>query len=241
AAPFLPRVVMGRLILSLARWGVSKQEIQRLTNAQVPARYQVVQQWRRERRLPRWIALADGDQLLPLDLDNSLSVESFLHLIKQREEAALSEVFPGPDELCARGPEGRFAHELIVPFVKKPELHEERKQMTLLSPRAEARTIRRRFAPGSEWVYAKLYTGAAVADQILREVIRPLTQELQEAGEIERWFFIRYSDPDWHLRIRFHGAPEKLHAEALPALQAAVAPLLQNGLIWRMRLDTYER
>jgi hypothetical protein len=37
---------------------------------------------RRERRLPRWIVVADGDNALPIDLDNILSVESFAHLVK---------------------------------------------------------------------------------------------------------------------------------------------------------------
>ncbi|PYV43188.1 MAG: hypothetical protein DMG06_11525 [Acidobacteria bacterium] len=117
-APFLPRVVMGRLVLSLARWRVSKEEIQRLSAVHEVARFQAVQQWRVERRLPRWIALADGDHTLPVDLDNLLCIETFLHLIKQREEAAVTELFPGPEQLCARGPEGRFVHELIVPFVR---------------------------------------------------------------------------------------------------------------------------
>src|SRR4029077_19549035 len=42
-------------------------------------------------------------------------------------------------------------------------------------------------------------------------------------------------------RLRFHGTPEKLHAEVLPALQAATSPPLNDGVLWRIHLDTYER
>jgi thiopeptide-type bacteriocin biosynthesis protein len=75
----------------------------------------------------------------------------------------------------------------------------------------------------------------------LRDVVRPVTATALESGAADRWFFVRYGDPDWHLRLRFHGRPARLHGEVLPALQAAVAPLLADGRLWRVQLDTYER
>ena len=78
-----------------------------------------VQSWRAARRLPRHVALADGDNELAIDLDNVLTVEAFLHAVKGRAAARLTELFPPADELCVRGPEGSFVHEIVVPFVKK--------------------------------------------------------------------------------------------------------------------------
>lgn len=145
-------------------------------------------------------------------------------------------MFPGPDKLCARGPEGRFVHELVIPFVRcrppTPKLH----------PPVEVKDeIRRRFPPGSEWLYVKLYTGTSTADLVLHDVVRPVTQEALRCGAAERWFFIRYGDPDWHLRLRFQGVPQRLQGEVLPALERALSPLLEDGRVWRVQLDTYER
>jgi thiopeptide-type bacteriocin biosynthesis protein len=67
-----------------------------------------------------------------------------------------------------------------------------------------------------------------------------LISVLGEHGAVDRWFFIRYGDPDWHLRVRFHGQPSRLHGEVLPSLEAATAPLIDDGRIWRVQLDTYE-
>ena len=61
------------------------------------------------------------------------------------------------------------------------------------------------------------------------------------AGTVDHWFFIRYSDPHWHLRLRLHGEPVRLHTEVLPRLQAVVGPLLEDGRIWRFQIDTYQR
>ena len=216
SAPFLPRVVCGRLVLSLAQWNVSKEELKRLAGSRGAERFRMVQSWRAKLGLPRLIVLADGDNRLPVDLANVLSVESFVHLIKDREEARLIEMFPGPDELCARGPEGRFVHELVVPFVRTPAARRPPPAAATTRPPAPGAALPRSFPPGSEWIYAKLYGGASAADRVLREIVAPLVEKTLDSGAADRWFFIRYGDPDRHLRLRLHGEPARLLGEVTP-------------------------
>lgn len=244
--PFLPRVVSGRLVLSRARWRSTHHELKFLGQARGAARFSEVQRWRAARCLPRWVALVDDDNELPIDLDNVLTVDVLVELVKGRKEATLVELFPGPDELCVRGPEGRFVHELVVPFIKKDEgkrMKDEKGNQELSSSfLLHPSTLQERsFPPGSEWLYVKLYAGAAALDQVLHDVVRPVAEAAIRSGPADRWFFVRFGDPDWHLRLRLHGEPSRLHAEVLPALQAAVAPLLESSRIWRMQLDTYQR
>lgn len=235
AAPFLPRVTSGRLVLSRASWNLTEKDLRALGAASDGAMFEAVSKLRTERKLPRWVALQDGDNELPLDLENMLSVETFVHLVKKRPRATLVEMFS--DELCAEGPEGRFVHELVVPFVQTPrEMPEERSTLEKSISRS-----RRTFPPGSEWLYAKIYTGAATADRILVDVLSPMVARTICPDGADRWFFIRYGDPDWHLRIRFCGDPARLHSCVLPALQGGMGPLLDEGLVWRFQLDTYER
>ncbi|HEY6929878.1 MAG TPA: lantibiotic dehydratase [Thermoanaerobaculia bacterium] len=241
-APFLPRVTCGRLVFSPARWTISGDEIKPLGRSRGADRFRAVQSWRAKRRLPRIVLLSEGDNLLPVDLDNLLSVESFVQLVKDRGEARLAEMFPGPDELYARGPEGRFVHELIVPFVRTSSAVTE-PPVALATKRetSAAADSHRRFPPGSEWLYAKLYAGAASIDSVLRETVAPLVRRALRSGAADRWFFVRYDDPQHHLRLRFHGGPARLLAKLVPDLQKAAAPLLDEGRIWRLQLDTYER
>jgi len=251
SAVFLPRVTMGRLVLSRACWRVGKEDLQPLAKCQGAQRFQAVQQWRARRGLPRWVVLADGDNALPVDLGNVLSVEMLVHLAKGRDEALLTELFPGPEQFCASGPEGQFVHELVVPFARGQEAAGQREgvmragaplRSALDSPKlGPLFRVARAFPPGSEWLYAKLYTGPSTADHVLREVIRPLTQEALSSGGADRWFFVRYADPDPHLRLRIHGAPDDLHGQVWPTLQTSLAPLLEDGWLFRIQLDTYER
>jgi thiopeptide-type bacteriocin biosynthesis protein len=232
-APFLPRVVSGRLVLSRACWNLDETELRALTQAASGSAADL-RDWRGRLRLPRYVALVDDDNELVVDLDNALSVTALGHQLRGRRRATLVEMYPRPDELCATGPEGRFVHELVVPFVKT----------TPSAPQAQPATIgavRRRFPPGSEWLYVKLYTGMGTADQVLNHLIDPLVRSSLRTGAADSWFFLRYGDPDWHLRLRLHGEPERLHTDVLPRLQSAAGALLDDGRLWRIQLDTYER
>ncbi len=245
SAPYLPRLTYGQVVLARATWWMLQDEIEPLTKAQGTERYRAVQEWRRRRKLPRLVALVDADNELLVDLDNVLSIETFLDVVEGRDRARLVEFFPGPDRLPATGPEGRFLNEILIPFVSRPRQAAVPSLATegalQKAAAANAPTLRRSFPPGSEWLYAKLYTGTATADGLLREVVAPVAREALAAGEADGWFFIRYGDPEWHLRVRFHGDPAKLQAGVLTRLHAALDPLLADGRIWRVQLDTYER
>ncbi|HYL05372.1 MAG TPA: lantibiotic dehydratase, partial [Thermoanaerobaculia bacterium] len=240
SAPFVPRVTHGRLVLTRAGWWMTGEEIKQLAKAAGADRYAAVQEWRRRRRLPRLVTLADGDNELLVDLDNALAIDAFLDVVEERDRARLHELFPGPDELIARGPEGRFVHEVVVPFHRLPR-QAAAQTAAAAAAAGNGLAVRRSFPPGSEWLYAKLYTGTATADRVLRGVLAPIVREALAAGWIDGWFFIRYGDPEWHVRVRFHGDPAALAARVLPALHAGVAPLLDNGELWKLQLDTYER
>jgi thiopeptide-type bacteriocin biosynthesis protein len=71
--------------------------------------------------------------------------------------------------------------------------------------------------------------------------VAPVAREALAAGEADGWFFIRYGDPEWHLRLRFHGDPARLQSGVLTRLHDALDPLLADGRVWRVQLDTYER
>jgi thiopeptide-type bacteriocin biosynthesis protein len=239
---FLPRVRSGRLVLHRARWKLFGEEIETLRSGSSTARFAAAQRLRAQRRMPRRVLLADGDNELLVDFDNVLSVEAWLDVLEPRREATLVELFPRPEDLCARGPEGKFVHELVVPFVRSGEAASPTVAVAARPVHAvRAGAVERSFLPGSEWLYAKLYLGTATADAVLRDVVGPVTREVQASAVADSWFFIRYGDPSWHLRLRFHGAPQRLIAEVMPLLQSAVAPLLDDGRLWRMQFDTYDR
>ena len=233
-APFTPRVRFGSLIVSRARWWVSGKELGELDRSDPVARWRAVQAFRERRRLPRWICLVDGDNVLPIDLDNVLGVDTFVRTARHRGDVLLEELFPGPDELVADAPDGRHAMEVVIPLVRTTP--------AAPVPRAAADTseapfLRRVFPPGTEWSFLKLYAGSATADRLLQAEIAPLARHLLDSGAADSWFFLRYADPGFHLRVRFHGDTDAIR----PALDALVARVVDGGLVHDAVLGTYRR
>ena len=255
AAPFLPRVVSGRIVFALARWTMNADAIKSLSRLQGAEAFAGLQTWRRMQRppAPRWVELVEADNTLPLDLENILAVDVLLHRLRGRPVAILSEIHPDADHLVAHGPEGSFRHELVIPFerLRDESMAPERvspdigsvESRSALAPDRSTPTGKesRRFLPGSEWLYAKLYCGTSEADHILREVVRPVVNEALRTGAARRWFFIRFGDPDWHLRLRFSGESTRLVAELLPLLHDRAEGLSREGRLWRLEFDTYDR
>ena len=102
-------------------------------------------------------------------------------------------------------------------------------------------TIQRIFIPGSQWVYLKLYTGEKIADDILTKAIAPILKTLQKKQYLKKWFFIRYSDPDFHLRIRLLVFDVQNIGEIVHFFYQKLYKLNQYHLLWKVQLDSYNR
>jgi len=101
--------------------------------------------------------------------------------------------------------------------------------------------IQRTFIIGDTWSYFKLYTGFKTADKILTDLIYPLSQQLLQQKIIDKWFFIRYSDPKFHLRIRFHTDDVSKTGIIINAFNKAIKQYVSNDLVWKVQTDTYNR
>jgi thiopeptide-type bacteriocin biosynthesis protein len=226
-APFLPRVRCGRLILSRAQWRLTPSQRLSIANARGSELFKVVTALRRDIRLPRWVLLHEGDNALPCDLENVVSLEALAHVLR-RENRLLTELYPDSEEFVATNDSGTFMHAIVVPFIRSSSSQARRPAASETSRPRSAGTVARIFPPGSEWLYLKIFCAPRVADSLLSRVFAPLLQE-SLAGLVDRWFFVRYYDPRPHLRLRFHGEAKRLSGEVLPLCMEALSPLAQGG------------
>lgn len=239
SAPYLPRVVFGKAVLSRARWRVSSEELEQLAREHGAHRHIAIRKWREQRGIPRRALLVEREQELFLDFENVLCIDSFLDLTRRSSGAVLEEIFPPLEELPVKGPEGRFVHQIIVPFTRVEAASSYR---PLRGAEASLRCGRQgRFAPGSEWLTAKIYCGTSVADAVLKEAVAAVVQRAMADGAADGWYFLRYLDPDPHLRVRFHGAPSRLLSEVMPNLHRMLSDFLGDGRVWCLQLDTYQQ
>jgi thiopeptide-type bacteriocin biosynthesis protein len=237
-----------QFVLARARWNLEAADIEPIRKASGAARQRRLRELRERLGIPRTVVMADDDNELVLDLENVLAVDAFVE--RARGGAVLAEWLVG-DGFC-KGPEGEFAHEIVVPFVRRKattaaSVHRgpaPRALSTASTPLAHRPKVSRRdrsFAPGSEWLYAKLYGGEASLDLVLVDAVEPLRRFALDTGAADGWFFLRYADPDSHLRVRFHGDARRLTAEIWPELERRLEPWLATRALHRIELGTYER
>lgn len=243
---FLPRVIYKNTILHLAKWNFLQEDIENIRNREGEIDKVILDEFKNKWRLPRHIVLSEGDNELLVDLDNPQMVQLWLETVRNKESFIMKE-FIAPKKGVTDENDRSYANQFIAVLSKnKSELS--RKEARIDSDpisvgRSEDRHVpeKRVFTLGSEWVYFKLYCGVKSADRILLEAIRPMTGDLSRLGLIDKWFFVRYNDPDFHLRVRFHLKDIKKIGDVIMTIHSRLDAFESGGYIWKLQTDTYNR
>ena len=243
--PFLPRVEMGSVVLAPAQWRIDAlARDTRLT----PDRERfddLLARWRSDWMVPRRVYLAAGDNRLLLDLASPAQAGQLrdeLRRMRNGDVIVLQEPLPGPEHAWLEGPDGRYLPELIISLIQR-----DRPASAAANPppgrpaSAPVRRDDRLRMPGSDWLFAKLYGPADGQDELLAGPVRTFGEFATASGLAEQWFFVRYADPEPHLRLRFAGDPDDLIGGVLPRLCSWAQELLAGGFCDRVAFDTYER
>ena len=234
-SPFLPRVVYGKHVLAKARWRVEGRELKAALVTSVGRPWEAFQCLREQRGFPRWVVLVEADNQLVVDLDQVNRVEALCHLVANCSVFLLAECFPHPDKALVTSPEGAFTHELVIPFEALDAPLRSKAPLEHLAMGAEPRG----YAPGSEWLYLKLYCGSTSADRVMKD-LEPVLWMTKAEGLWDRWHFVRYQEPAHHLRLRFRGNPGVLLSVLLPRVLHQLEVGQARGLVWKTQVDTFE-
>lgn len=233
---FLPRVVYENVILFPATWNLKKDDFKEILSVKNENLQNATSEWRTKNKIPRYIYLADGDNKLLIDFENNLCIKTFIETIKNRQSIQLVEFNFNPETAVVQGPEGSFVNEFIISFYRK-----EKEDKSFHAKTNSVQEVKRTFVPGEEWLYYKLYCGTKTADAILTKCIKPLAEQLILANLIDKWFFIRYTDPKHHLRIRFHLTNPENTGQLMNLINQFTKAYTESGLIWKIQTDTYQR
>jgi thiopeptide-type bacteriocin biosynthesis protein len=235
--PFLPRVSYGRIILSKARWLLNNEDVNGLKEKTEEELMKCFEKLTRDKLLPEYVLLSEGDNELLLHLKNIYCVQLLLSAIKKTESVILTETLDFPKQCWIKADEGSYAGEFIFAFNATDKTCRS-KSFALPQPTA----IKRIFPVGSEWLYAKIYCGAKTSEKLLGSVIKPFCEELYADQLIDRFFFLRYNDQSHHLRIRFHNSKNKNFWKGIIyRLNQVLAPFFENRLVHNLQFETYKR
>ncbi|SDR21668.1 lantibiotic dehydratase [Thermostaphylospora chromogena] len=213
--PALPRVRVGRIVLAPARWRLPERP------DGTPDPDADLERWCAEWSVPRYVYAGQFDNRLLLDLASDSGRELLRQQMRKGVEA-VEEALPGPEHAAARGHDGSaYMAEVVISLLA------DRPRPTPAPPVRDDTvypTAARLVPPGRDWWYFKLYGPSSLQNTVLRRLGERLDEE---------WFFVRYADPQPHLRIRVRARG----ASPFPVM----ADLLDQGLVADVRLAVYDR
>lgn len=235
---YFPRVTYQGVILHAAKWKISTERCHDLLSLPKDKQIDNVNQWRKELGLPRRVALINGDSELPFDFENNFSTETLLHILRKEKMAIFKELIFDDFKSPIMDPMGgRYCNEFFATLL----IENESDESNSINFVKETENVQRSFSVGSEWLYYKVYCTPTTADAIIIEKLQPLIVMLLAKGAITSWFFIRYSDPEDHLRLRFKLSSKLALSLATEDILNCLDPFLRTGLVKDIQIHTYER
>jgi thiopeptide-type bacteriocin biosynthesis protein len=91
------------------------------------------------------------------------------------------------------------------------------------------------------WISAHIYFEGNIyskfCDDLIKHVLTPFINKEQNKHLYEKYFFIRYTDNDPHIRVRFYGAKNKLEKELQSIFENQVCQDLKNFITYNKSND----
>lgn len=230
---FFPRLYYKTTIISPAMWNFGESITEQLKNIN-EGDDSFIHELRVKYRIPQRVLHVDGDNDLLVDFDNPGSVQIWLNLVKARPTVLLKEFLYQEDPS-----NNTFMHQYIASIVcTEKKVYGDPIPFGSLNNQGETP---RQFLLGSEWLYLKLYCGIGSVDTVLTKMVSPLMKQLMQQGVLHKWFFVKYFDTDYHIRLRLH---LKNSADMHLVLSIFNDHMLQSPdkqLVWKIQPDVYTR
>ncbi len=235
---FIPRIQWNDIILRKATWQLRKSDFEGLIKNGGDVKLRLLA-FRQKWNLPNQIYYLERDNRLFIDFTNELSQSLFINTIKNKKSILLEEFLYDSKFNPVSDSKGNvFVNQIIASLYKNVQTSRNNKNAN--NP-TTSKKIRRKFAPGSKWLYFKIYCEPKITDHVLITVLRPLIRKYQKNKWIKRWFFLRYDDSEHHIRIRFEVASKENIASIMETMNKIISKDIENRSVNKIQLDTYNR
>lgn len=190
--------------------------------------------------VPKYVYLTFADNRILLNIENEECIKILFHECKNTFQEIVLNAYECEGSNIVKNGDCDYACELVIPLikVKKDEIIQTKfsKKLNNISSLSSNRIK----DPFDEWIYLKLYGTSSSADDLIAYSISEYCNNLVKNKNIDKYFFMRYVDPEQHIRLRLNGEENKL-LEIYPDLRKWLNSLKEEGLMTHFSLDSYDR
>lgn len=223
---YLPRVRYQNIIIRRARWLLNAEDFREVDEAGAADILN-------SHQIPEKFVMIEGDNELLIDRTVPYSVKILLETLRKKRRLRVAEYLFTPENCWLQLNGNRYASEMVIPMYNSAA----RPLRGFSIHKAEDK--QRTFPIGSQWYYLKLYAGGKPGELVLRNKIYPIVEKYIADRTFSKFFFVRYFDPEPHIRLRFEGHL-RFYRHVIRELYDHLHDQLQTGAI-RIQADTYQR
>lgn len=235
---YLPRIVHKNLILSPAIWNIKETDFRDIDlkepDLTIKEKFCAI---KLDLKIPNKVFFCEFGREQMLSLNDSFSINYFLKQLKKLKNITLKEVLLTTENPITRGADGFLNNEFVIPYVKKL-----RGDITASNDKISFKlTNNKAFETGFEWLFIKIYLSSNTLDKLMPGKFYPLLSRMIKDDIINQWFFIRYKDPGFHLRLRVKIKDKSLYYFVLSEIEKLITPFTRSGEIYDIKIEKYKR
>lgn len=228
--PFLPRITFKGVVLVPAKWNIFQYEINSLDSFEsfVNSFTEVSNQ----KKVPKIVYMSNFDNKILFNLNN---MEHLYQLYTEFKKINVSSSITFEETFFNEGNKQSIQHELVFSLTKSqmPTQKNHTNSYSHLIPN----TIRYK-EPFNEWIYLKLYISEERENEFLSTYLR---EYVNSQEWFDKFFYMRYRDPKFHIRLRFKAPKNNLIDIGLPQILSWISKIKDTGIINDFEFSTYNR
>lgn len=239
-SPFVPRIQFKNVIIRPASWSFRASDFKESFGKAENVTKQNISKFLAKWKLPNVVEYYFHGITTIINWQSVSSVKLFLKYILNGSinSISLTELFDeASNSFVVDGKNRPYFSQCLALVKNKYAEHQPLKRSFFLEDQLQ---VQRKFVPGHHWIYYKLYGGINTSEKFLKNKLPGLLEQLKEKSLLKKFFFIRYSDPDYHLRCRFLAEQGKVN-EMMMFLNDHFKSLHEDQCFWKIQLDTYNR
>lgn len=232
---FYPRVRYKSCILQIAEWHLEAKELYFLQEKEPLETFELFQNFAKGIKLPRYFVYTYYDNFLVFDSQKSDDITFFLKEVRNKGVIILKEFpFIEEDSLVKDSSHRPFLAQYVASLYLNEEVYKVAKEYK--NKKKQSALIK----DTRDWLYFKIYCHPLSSDIILCDYLFPLIKKYIKAGNIREWFWVRYNDPEYHIRFRIKPS-QNMKASIFETFNTCLNKLSLNKLVNYFLIDIYKR
>ena len=233
-----PRVMYKSIIVSAEMWRLDPKALFPAGSSKTK-NMDALREWFQLNNVNSHFKCGNGDQTLCFNPGNAQDMDAFITFCNQStaQDIYIKEASINEADMIADEQGNKYIPQYIANFFHEQCIYKSVDLSAMANPKGPI--VKNTYYPGDEWLYFEIYCHPLRSNQVLNECINELISQYKHL--LQKWFFIRYADPAYHIRLRLQLVDVSMANMVMDALRLIIEPLCADGLVSDIQVKTYHR